>query len=160
CKKALAGAAFCILLSWAYRLAALALGAEGQEELLLSYTAPTMLVCGIAMLALFAGRRLPAQLAKAAAFLSPLTFGVYLIHDHPLVREYLIKMRLTVLANLNPVWMLAALFACWAGVYAVCLLIEWLRTRLFSLLRVPALCERMEKRLCQWTDRLFPEADA
>jgi len=157
-KKAFAAAAGCTLLSWAFRLGVLALGFKWLEELLLNYTAPTMLVCGIALLSLFAGRKLPARLSKAVTILSPLTFGVYLIHDNWLIREHLIKMRLTALAELNPALMLPGLFACWAGVYAVCLLIEWLRTKLFALLRISDLCTRAENRLFQWEDRLFPKA--
>lgn len=157
---ALAAAAGSIALGWAFRLGVLAIGADWLEELLLHYTAPTMLVCGMALLALFAGRKLPAWLAKTAGVLSPLTFGVYLIHEHPLVREHLIKMRLMGWADLHPVKMLAALFACWAGVYAVCLLIEWARTKLFALLNVSVLCAKLENRLFQWTNRVFPKADA
>ena len=53
---------------------------------------------------------------------------------------------------------LAGLFACWAGVYALCLLMEWLRTKLFALLRVPALCSRLETLLFRGVQRSFPDA--
>ena len=155
--KAVLTAAGCILLSWGFRLGALAAGAGWLEELLLHYTSPTMLLCSLALFSLFAGRKLPARLAKAVSFLSPLTFGVYLIHDNHLVREQLIKMRLTGLAELNPAMMLCGLFVCWAGVYVLCLLIEWLRTRLFTLLRIPALCNAMEKKLFSLEQCMFPE---
>lgn len=149
-----------ILLSWGSRLAVLSTNAKWPEEWLLQYTSPTTLACSIALFALFADKTLPRRLSKTATVLSPLTFGVYLIHDNPLLREHLIKMRLTGLANLNPVLMLGGLFACWAGVYGLCLLLEWLRTKLFAALKVSALCERLEKKLFVWTDRVFPDADA
>lgn len=151
----------CILISWASRLYCLSIDANHPASyLLLNYDAPTTLLCALILLALFQGMRLPDGLTKAVSTLSPLTFGVYLIHDNPLVRKHLIKMRMTALAGLNPVLLILGLFACWAGLYAVCLLMEWLRTKLFALLRVPALCEHAEKRLFQWADRRFPEADA
>lgn len=150
----------CGVLGWASRLGIIALGADWLHELLLHYTAPTMLLCGIALLRLFKGLKLPAWLGKAVSVLSPLSFGVYLIHDNPLVRKHLVSMRMTALAGLNPVLLLAGLAACWAVVYAVCLIIEWLRTKLFAALHVPALCGRAEKRLVEWADRLFPPADA
>lgn len=158
--KACAVMAACILLGWGFRLAALSANAAWLEEVLLQYTAPTVLVCSIAMLALFADQKLPGWVSKAALSLSPLTFGVYLIHDNPLVREHLIKMRLTVLAEQNPALMLGGLFACWAGVYGICLLIEWLHTKLFDVFRVSALCAGLEKRLFAWADRVFTDADA
>lgn len=156
--KACAAIAGCILLGWGFRLAALTANAGWLEEWLLQYTAPTMLVCSIALFALFAGQPLPGWLNKTVFSLSPLTFGVYLIHDNPLVREYLIKMRLTGLAEQTPALLLGGLFACWAGVYAVCLLAEWMRTRLFGALGVSALCEKIEKRLFIWAERVFPQA--
>ena len=158
--KACAVLAGCVLLSWGFRLAVLAMNALWLEEWLLHYTAPTTLIGSIVLFSLFMGRKLPKWLGKTTCALAPLTFGVYLIHDNPLVREYLIKMRLTVLAGLNPVLMLSGLFACWAGVYGVCLLMEWLRTRLFAVLKVSALCERIEKRLFAWANRVFPDAGA
>lgn len=158
--KACAVVAGCILLGWGFRLAALAANAKWLEEWLLQYTSPTMLVCSMALFALFADQPLPKTLNKTVAVLSPLTFGVYLIHEQPLVREHLIKMRLTGLAGLNPVLMLGGLFACWAGVYGICLLVEWMRTKLFAALRVSVLCQRLEKKLFSWADRVFPQADA
>jgi len=158
--RALAAAAICVLAGWAFRLAALAAGWAGLEELLLAYTAPTMLLRAMALLCVFASLKLPAWLGRAASALSPLTFGVYLIHDHPLVREYLLKMKLAGLANLNPVLMLSGLFACWAGVYGLCLALEWMRFRLFAALKTAALCERLEKRILGWTERVFWQADA
>ena len=161
-KRKTAAAVFvvCVMLGWGFRLLVLKAGMDWLEELLLNYTAPTMLACSAALLVLFAGRILPGWLAKAASVLSPLTFGVYLIHDNPLVREYLIKMKLTGLAGLSPAGMLAGLFACWAGVYALCLALEWGRAKLFDLLKVPSLCVRAENRLFQWAQRRFPGADA
>ena len=143
-------------LAWAFRLAAVALDAPVNSELLLDYTAPTMLLCAAALLAFSRGLALPGWLAKAATALSPLTFGVYLIHDNPLVRKHLISMRLTALANGSPIAMLLGLFICWAGLYAACLVLEWLRLKLFERLRVPALCARCETLLL----RRFSAPDA
>ena len=156
-KKAVLICAGCILASWTFRLAALAMNAAWLEEHLLNYTSPTMLLCGAALIALFSGCHLPERIARAVSVLSPLTFGVYLIHDNPLVREHLIRMRVIGLAGLSPVGLLAGLFACWAGVYALCLLIEWLRTKLFALLCVPALCSRLETLLLRRAQRCFPD---
>lgn len=138
---------FCGVLGWASRLGVIALGADWLHELLLHYTAPTMLLCSIALLVLFRGMKLSAWMSKAVAVLSPLSFGVYLIHDNPLVRKHLILMRMTALAGLNPLLLVLCLFVCWAGVYFVCLMIEWLRTKLFALLRVHALCQHAEKQM-------------
>lgn len=159
-RNALLCITICSLLAWISRLVFLAAGLQQLQEVLLYYTAPTLLLSAVALLALFQGKRLPKWLGKAAAVLSPLSFGVYLIHDNPLVREHLLRMRMTGLAGFSPVGLLGGLFVCWFGIYAVCLLIEWLRTKLFALLRIPAVCVRMEKRLEKLANAVFPEADA
>ena len=159
-KRAVMAAMACVAFSWAFRLMVLKTGAAIPAELLLNYTSPAMLVYSMALLAVAVGRKLPEKLRGAVGRLSPLAFGIYLIHDNPLVREYLIRMRLAGLAQLNPVMMLGGLLACWAGVCLSCLLIEWLRSRLFVWLKVPDMCERAEKRLICWADCLFHGADA
>lgn len=150
--KAVAAITFviCGLLGWAYRLGMIAIGASKLHELLLAYTSPTMLLCGLSLLSLFQGFKLPQRICRMIAVLSPLSFGVYLIHDNPLVREHLVISSTASLAGLSPLHLLLALAGCWAGVYAVCLLMEYLRTKLFALLHIPALCTAAEKRLLQW----------
>lgn len=156
--KAVAAIVFilCGLLGWACRLGVMAMGAPKLHELLLAYTSPTMLLCGLALLSLFHGIKLPRWVCRMIAVLSPLSFGVYLIHDNPLVREHLVISSTASLAGLSPLHLLLELAGCWAGVYAVCLLMEWLRTRMFILLRIPALCTAAEKYLFSWADKRFP----
>ena len=151
--KAVAAITFviCGLLGWACRLGMIAIGASKLHELLLAYTSPTMLLCGLSLLSLFQGLKLPQRICQLIAVLSPLSFGVYLIHDNPLVREHLVISSTASLAGFSPLHLLLALAGCWAGVYAVCLLMEYLRTRLFVLLRIPALCTAAEKRLLHWS---------
>lgn len=159
-RTALAVFAVCGVLGWAYRLGALALGFEQHQEILLHYTAPTMLLCALSLLVLFRKLRVSDRSARLIALVSPLTFGVYLIHDNPLVREHLIHMRMVPISGYTPVLMLACLLGCLVGLYALCLMMEWLRARLFALLRVPGLCQRGERLLFAWTERCFPGEDA
>ncbi len=145
----------CTLLGWAGRLGLIVMGAGVGSEMVLNYNSPTVLLCGVALLSLFREIRLPAWMQKTIGILSPLTFGVYLIHDNELVRKYLIQSSMTPLSEGSPARLLIGLAACWAGIYAICLLVEWLRTKLFQFLRIPVLCARAEQRIQAWSERLF-----
>ena len=97
-------------------------------------------------------------MGRLATWAGPLTFGVYLIHDNPALRESLLKMRLESFNQLPFYLLPAAVLAAWLAVYGVSLVLEQLRTKLFTLLRVDALCMRWEGGLRRLAARLLPDA--
>ena len=62
-----------------------------ESDFFIRYTSPTILLASVALLLLFARLRLRGLWEKAAVFLSPMAFGVYLIHTQPLVWANLMK---------------------------------------------------------------------
>ena len=78
------------------------------------------------------------------AVLSPAALGVYIIHVHPLVWNYVLRDCLT-FAAAYPVWrMLLWVVALAFGIYLVCSLIDVVRIRLFQAVGVPALCRKLD----------------
>lgn len=144
-----------IVLAWAFRLLMLRLEITRYADVLLSYSSPTMCIGSLALFLAALDVHVPKRIEKAVTLLSPLTFGVYLIHDNPLIRKQFIEMRTAPFAQLNAVSMLANLLLCWAGVYGACLLLEWLRTKIFSVLRLPEMCLKAEQRLFCAAERFF-----
>jgi hypothetical protein len=67
------------------------------------------------------------KVEKSIIFLSSLTFGVYLIHEHPLVRSRLWGSLGPVLLDFSLVKQLIVI----AIIYIVCSVIEYIRTLLF-----------------------------
>ena len=61
------------------------------SDILISYTSPTILISSILFLCYFKNISLSEKLRKVVSFLTPMTFGVYLIHVNPLVWEYIMK---------------------------------------------------------------------
>ena len=110
-----------------------------------------MAAAAVCLLCLFENLQLPPWLQRVSLSLSPLTFGVYLLHDHPLVREHLMKMRFAALNQLTPPMLILTLLGSALAVYAVCLCIEAIRAKLFSLLRIRLVCERLEDGLKRFT---------
>ena len=153
----------CVLLAWGWEIFALWHGRKGvslplHSEWLLDYSSPAMALAAVCLLALFARMRPRGCVGRLATWAGPLTFGVYLIHDNPALRESLLKMRLESFNQLPFYLLPAAVLAAWLAVYGVSLVLEQLRTKLFTLLRVDALCMRWEGGLRRLAARLLPDA--
>ena len=106
-----------------------------RPDVLFSYTSPTILAAAVCLLLLF--RDLPLQgkaVRQAAAFLSPLSFGVYLIHTHPLMWNFFLAGRFRPFAAF-PLPVCAALILLAAGgIFTACIGVDFIRERLFRLL--------------------------
>lgn len=77
-------------------------------------------------------KSVPAFISKAA----PLALGVYLITEHPLVRNLLWNEWCSFSAHRGSPWLIPTQLITCAGVFLLCLGIEWLRTKLFKVLKV------------------------
>lgn len=113
--------------------------------LFLRYTSIPVFGSALCLLHYFRSERFsePGRLADVFGRLSDLVFAVYLIHDHPLIRE-------TVIQNVfrgmkDTAWYLTLLWA--AGmvclIFLFCVAAEWLRVKLFRVLRLDAAAENL-----------------
>jgi len=93
------------------------------------------LLAAVAMLLLFSRIRITRGKRLAAAF-GAASFGVYLIHDHPLIRKYTISTYAYHLAGLNTLIIVPCVILTAAGIYIVCALIDMAREKLFGLLHI------------------------
>ncbi len=119
-----------------------------SPDLLLSYSSPTILLCAIMLLGLFAKlETMPGWLNRAIGWLAPLTFGVYLIHDHPLVRTNLIAGRLfpSGAGQFSPLGYVIRMAGWIAAIYLACSLIEFARRKLFDALKINRRMETLWK---------------
>ncbi len=152
----------CMLLAFISRVVLEMLDVRGFPQvppivLLEKYTSPTLYIGSIALLSLFVRIKLKGRAMKLVAAVSPLTFGVYLFHVHPLVYDRLIYLSMVPFGGLTAPALVGVLLAVCLGVYALCLGLEWLRQQLFRLAKVPELCLRLEERLLRWLNRVLPE---
>jgi len=143
-----------VLIKW---LTARSMISGVSEAWLTRYVSPTLYFGAIAQLAIFSRLRLSGWVKRAVVFLSPLAFGVYLIHEQPLLRDTLIAKKFIPLAQL-PVLSLFGLFLLIVlGIFGGCLLLEWVRHRVFALVGVRKHMERLETRVRKWLDRKLPQ---
>ena len=116
--------------------------ATGKEMMLINYTSPTILLASIALLLLFAKIKVNKG-KKIIGFLSPLTFGIYLIHDNPLIRQNVIYNLFSEYVKLHPMCFMLAVFLTVLSIYLICSLLDYIRFQLFRILKVKTICENV-----------------
>ena len=151
-RKAFGVYLLCVLISWGSKLCFEMitkglLGVPATVFYFISYTSPTIVLAAAALFLSFKNRPLSPRLGKAVAALSPAAFGVYLIHDHDAVSDFFIAKRFGFLAGLPLPMTVAGVVLSALAVFSLCLLIDWVRCRIFARLRVKEWLDRLETRL-------------
>ena len=119
---------------------------------MLNYLSPTSLIAAIAAVFGFSNLQIGSlRLKKVILTLSNLTFGVYLIHDHEMVRLLFITDRFVPLIHLYPIKMLLLIFMSVISIFSCCGFMEYGRLKLFNLIRISKLCQKGAILLERWT---------
>lgn len=98
----------------------------------IDYMTPTLVIASIALFVLFTTIKIKASWQKIVCKLSACTFGVYLIHDNPLIRNNLMKDRFATYAILSAGKMILLVFLTVLLIFVVCAVIEMGREWLFK----------------------------
>lgn len=135
--KCLCGYLLCVTITFGSKLILKAvttqlLGEARYENILVGYHSPTVVLSAVFLLLLFKELTVRSRGLKAVIlFAAPLSFGVYLIHTHPLVWNHLLANRFAGYAAL-PVWAcMAAVLATAAGIFLFCMAVDFFRSKLF-----------------------------
>lgn len=133
-----------------YVIAAVTAGIFGHAafaKLLFSYLSPTIVLAAVALIGFVSDLQLSHAAQKFVQTLSGATFGVYLIHDHRIIRKYGIAALFQ--NDLSMPWYLLAvkLLAVSISIFLICMIIDLGRTYLFRLLQVKRLCKWVENKL-------------
>lgn len=116
-----------------------------QNQAFMIYTSANITAAAALALLGFAGLSIRRSAAvKAIKAISPLTFGVYIIHTSEFAWENLLKNAFSGFAELPAVQFAAASAGTVLAIFAVCCAIEAARSALFKLLRVDELLARAE----------------
>lgn len=107
---------------------------------------PTTLVLSLLALALFSRLRIRRSTPLFRLLVSG-SFSVYLIHDHPLIRQYGISPLGNRLASLPSLLLIPSVFAAALLVYCACACADMLREKLFGALQIRTRLLKLEDRL-------------
>ena len=105
------------------------LGVSSRSMMFVSYTSPTVVGMAIALVMLFSQQTVPARAQGIVAKVSKLSFSVYLIHEHPLIRSIIASFSERI-PMVNPPIFIASVLAFACAVFATCVLIDIPREKL------------------------------
>ena len=84
---------------------------------------------------------------KIITFFAKHSFGVYLFHEHPFIRQAIIKDRLIFIANYNPLLAILTILGIALLVYLLGTLIEFIRKLIFKLIKLDKLTEKIDNKI-------------
>jgi len=111
-----------------------------SAPIIIAYTSPFILLAAVLLLLYF--RRLKFTSQKSHKFISMLartSFGVYIIHTHPLVWGHLLTDRFVLYLKYPIPVTLTLVILTAAGIYSVCTLGDWLVEKFLKLVRIDIL---------------------
>lgn len=129
---------------------------EKLKVTLVSYVSPTILFAGIFLLIAFSKIKVAKIPQKLIAFFAPLSFSVYLIHVHKHVWKFIMKDRFVEYAEYGVFKLVLAVLGSALAIYLFCSLVDFVRDRLFKLLKVRETLVKIENKLLGslWTETL------
>lgn len=145
--------ALSMLVVWLTKLLLPRFGADG--DYFVNFTSFFVLLGSVSLLLFFSRVSVAPAFRKLTAFFSPLAFGVYLIHVHPAVWNYLLAGRFAFLAEKGPLLLIPGVVGCALGIFLLCCAVDWLRSLVFRLLRVSRLAELLGDKLTALADKIF-----
>ena len=142
----------CAIITWMVKMiieliTKLLFGKSIEGNVLVSYTSPTIILCSVCLLLFFANFKCGDKMKKFISFFSPLSFGVYLLHEEPLIRESLINNRFADLLKYSPLIMIFGILISAIGIWLVGSLVDIIRFMIFEALKVRQLCNKIESKL-------------
>ena len=148
--------AFCVLISWLFKDVLEGFLKTGS---LVGYTSPTILLTAMSWLVIFAKMKPGKIIGKVINFFAPAAFGVYLIHDNNLVREYFVSRYFQWIANAPALLIAFEIIGCALGVLIVGLLIEKIRLTLFKVFGVNKLITEIGIKIDKAVQHAFDKID-
>jgi len=110
------------------------------------YTAPSSVIIAIIFINIFSDFNIENKyIVKIISFFAPLSFGVYLLHNHVLVRDNIIKNYFLYILKYKSFKLIFGEIYCSIKVFLICSIIDYGRYILFKLLKIRELCILIEK---------------
>lgn len=109
-----------------------------------AYNSLPVILMAVFLLSAFSKMKLSEGFSKVISFVSPLAFGVYLIHCHPYIYELLGNLFAWIAKE--PIYLgVICVLGISLGIFVVCLLLDWIRSLLFKLFKMKEFASWIEK---------------
>lgn len=111
----------------------------------------------VCLFAVFSAWQPGGWVRRVSAFCAPAAFAVYLIHTHPVCWNELLLSRMTAYSRYPVPSMLLRIAAAVLIIFAVCVIVERIRMKVFALLRIDAACRALGERVERAIGRVLGE---
>jgi surface polysaccharide O-acyltransferase-like enzyme len=120
--------------------------AEPLKINLTSYLSPTIFLAAVFLCLGFSKLKISKTSSKIIKILAPASFGVYLIHDNPYVRNLVVKKIASNFLKLGALELGVAVVTTVIVIYLVCSVIDILREKIFKILKIKKILQTLENR--------------
>ena len=120
-----------------------------KSDFLMNYNSPTMVVAGLCLLLLFMNLDVK-KIKKLISTFAPVTFGVYIIHTHPMMMDRFISNNFLMFKEFGVIKFVVAVIITSVVIFLICSLTEWLRIKVFRMLHIYEVCRKIENKFCKW----------
>lgn len=125
------------------------------QYIFVSYNGPFVLFEAISLMLIFKDFNIKNKyFTKIITFVSPLTFGVYLLHEMVFSREYIMR-KIGFLTKYNVFLIVLFTFLFAVAIFSVCIIIEYIRVKVFKLCRINKLVNKITKGLQNKVDDIL-----
>ena len=150
-KGAIIGYISCVFLIWlleigTYVIVSEVFGDTRYTEIFVHYTSPLVFGSAFFLIVLFSKIKFKStMITSILPTISALTFGVYLIHDNPSIREKLMIGKFVECTGLSWIGLVIHVLSSVLVIFTACALIEYCRTVLFRYLKINGLAVKIER---------------
>ncbi len=120
---------------------------HGVDGIFNSYISITTLGIAIGLLLVFGKMNIKGNFKNLITVVSPTVFGIYLIHDHSLVEQFVMNKIFAFIPNLNAILIPIAVILSMLGIFLFGFLIEKIRILIFKILSIRKFSELLESKL-------------
>ena len=145
------GFLLCTFFAWGWKVVVeeytrAVIGRAIYGRVFVTYTSPTMVFAAFCLLMLFSSIEIRSEkIVRLIAVISPLAFPVYIIHTHPFIWDAFLFNAFSGYRSYGALQAMGAVLLTALIIFIVCLLIDALRYLLFSALRIPERCRRIDR---------------
>lgn len=144
----LVGYILCVVLTFTLKMivekiTSVIYGEPRGSLIFINYTSPLFVIAAICLVIFFSRQTIKNISGKFISKLGKYTFGVYLIHTSPLIWNIYSNRIWKILTYTAPVNILIVCIIT-VGFFGVCIILEYIRTKLFIFFHVKQLCEKIQ----------------
>lgn len=133
------------------------LGDVKLDDTFISYISIALVLASVFLFLFCLNVKIGPFFQKAVHLFAPATLGVYLIHAHPFVFDYIIKDAFDMVAHKHAVIVVLCVLTATLSIFLLCSAIDLIRIQLFKLIRINSFCEIIDDKISRLYIKVFRE---